>query len=105
MGASGRRQQKEKELHFILPWGRKGTFMEHRIILPAEANPKDEILSLRALKKCNLVNVIAITHVGAEALDYLLAKGDYAGLAKLPRDASPTRLVNRCSATGRRSAS
>ena len=24
------------------------------------------------------------------------AKRDYAGLAKLPRDASPTRIVNRC---------
>ncbi len=32
----------------------------------------------------------------------LKAKRDYAGLAKLPRDASPTRLVNRCSMTGRR---
>ena len=32
----------------------------------------------------------------------LKAKKDYAGLAKLPRDASPTRLVNRCAMTGRR---
>ncbi len=32
----------------------------------------------------------------------LKAKRDYAGLAKLPRDAGPTRLVNRCSMTGRR---
>jgi small subunit ribosomal protein S14 len=32
----------------------------------------------------------------------LKAKRDYAGLAKLPRDASPTRIVNRCSFTGRR---
>jgi small subunit ribosomal protein S14 len=30
------------------------------------------------------------------------AKRDYAGLAKLPRDASPTRIVNRCSVSGRR---
>ena len=30
------------------------------------------------------------------------AKKDYAGLAKLPRDASPTRLVNRCAMSGRR---
>jgi len=28
-------------------------------------------------------------------------KGDYEGLAKLPRDASPVRLKNRCSITGR----
>jgi small subunit ribosomal protein S14 len=32
----------------------------------------------------------------------LKAKKDYAGLTKLPRDASPTRLVNRCAMTGRR---
>jgi len=32
----------------------------------------------------------------------LKARRDYAGLSKLPRDASPSRLVNRCSMTGRR---
>ena len=32
----------------------------------------------------------------------LKAKRDYAGLAKLPRDASPIRLVNRCAMSGRR---
>lgn len=32
----------------------------------------------------------------------LKAKKDYAGLAQLPRDASPTRLVNRCKSSGRR---
>lgn len=31
----------------------------------------------------------------------LKAAGDYAGLADLPRDASPTRLRNRCELTGR----
>jgi len=34
----------------------------------------------------------------------LKAKKDYAGLAQLPRDASPIRLVNRCKLTGRRRA-
>jgi len=34
----------------------------------------------------------------------LKAKRDYAGLAKLPRDASPIRVVNRCSMSGRRHA-
>jgi len=34
----------------------------------------------------------------------LKAKKDYAGLAKLPKDASPVRLVNRCRITGRRHA-
>ena len=32
----------------------------------------------------------------------LKANKDYAGLSKLPRDASPVRLVNRCKASGRR---
>ncbi|MCC7376390.1 MAG: 30S ribosomal protein S14 [Verrucomicrobiales bacterium] len=32
----------------------------------------------------------------------LKAKGDYEGLAKLPRDASPVRLINRCRVSGRR---
>jgi len=34
----------------------------------------------------------------------LRAKGDYAALAKLPRNASPVRLVNRCAISGRRRA-
>jgi len=32
----------------------------------------------------------------------LKAKGDYAGLSKLPKDASPVRVVNRCKLSGRR---
>ena len=32
----------------------------------------------------------------------LKAKGDYAGLSKLPKNASPVRLVNRCQISGRR---
>lgn len=34
----------------------------------------------------------------------LKAKKDYAALAQLPRDASPSRVVNRCKVTGRRHA-
>ena len=34
----------------------------------------------------------------------LKAEKDYIGLSQLPRDASPTRLVNRCQITGRRRA-
>ena len=32
----------------------------------------------------------------------LKRKGDYAGMQALPREASPVRLVNRCSRSGRR---
>jgi len=34
----------------------------------------------------------------------LKAKKDYAALSQLPRDASPTRVVNRCEVSGRRRA-
>jgi small subunit ribosomal protein S14 len=34
----------------------------------------------------------------------LKAAGDFVGLSLLPRDASPTRLVNRCRVSGRRRA-
>ena len=34
----------------------------------------------------------------------LKAKKDYQGLSQLPRDASPTRVVNRCEVSGRRRA-
>lgn len=34
----------------------------------------------------------------------LKAKRDYAGLSKLPKNASPTRVINRCAMSGRRRA-
>lgn len=37
----------------------------------------------------------------AERRRALLEAGDYDGLQKLPRNASPTRVKNRCSLTGR----
>ena len=40
----------------------------------------------------------------AELRAELKKKGDYVGLTQLPRDASPTRVVNRCQVSGRRRA-
>jgi small subunit ribosomal protein S14 len=40
----------------------------------------------------------------AELRQKLKAEKDYVGLSMLPRDASPTRLINRCEITGRRRA-
>ncbi|MCB1131496.1 MAG: 30S ribosomal protein S14 [Verrucomicrobiae bacterium] len=40
----------------------------------------------------------------AELREKLKAEKDYVGLTLLPRDASPTRLVNRCEFSGRRRA-
>lgn len=47
--------------------------MQEKIILLVEDNPKDEALTLRALRKSNIVNRVDIARDGAEALDYLLA--------------------------------
>ncbi len=52
--------------------------MEQKIILLVEDNPDDEALTLRALKKNNILNEVVVAHDGAEALDYLFAEGAHA---------------------------
>jgi two-component system response regulator len=47
-------------------------------ILLVEDNPSDEELTLRALKKSNILNPVTVVRDGAEALDYLLARGKHA---------------------------
>ncbi len=47
-------------------------------ILLVEDNPRDVELTLRALKKHNLANNVCVVKDGAEALDYVFAKGAYA---------------------------
>ena len=43
-----------------------------RPILLVEDNPHDEELTLRALRKSNVMNPVVVARDGAEALDYLL---------------------------------
>src|SRR2546421_11809632 len=52
--------------------------MESKVILLVEDNPRDEALTLRALKKSNIVNEIVIARDGVEALDYLFGTGAHA---------------------------
>ena len=58
-------------------------------ILLVEDNPTDAELTIRALKRKNLANKLVWVKDGAEALDFLFAKGDYSdrnmedGLPKL----------------------
>jgi two-component system response regulator len=48
------------------------------IILLVEDNPKDEALTLRALRKSGITNDVVVTRDGAEALDYLFCAGAFA---------------------------
>ncbi|MFZ0694904.1 MAG: response regulator, partial [Alphaproteobacteria bacterium] len=52
--------------------------MSERIILLVEDNPNDEALTLRALKKNNILNPVVVARDGAEALDYLFRRGIHA---------------------------
>ncbi|MDA8424406.1 MAG: response regulator [Nitrospiraceae bacterium] len=53
--------------------------MKTKIILLAEDNPDDVQLTLRALKKSNILNEVVVAQDGVEALDYLSGTGKYAG--------------------------
>lgn len=50
---------------------------DDKIILLVEDNPDDVALTLRALKRNNLMNEVVVVRDGAEALDYLYGQGEY----------------------------
>jgi CheY-like chemotaxis protein len=51
--------------------------MNEKVILLVEDNPDDEALTVRALKKNNILNEIVVARDGVEALEYLFAEGPY----------------------------
>jgi len=53
--------------------------MDSKVIFLVEDNPDDEALTLRALKKNNIGNQVVVARDGAEALDFLLGRGQYEG--------------------------
>jgi two-component system, response regulator len=59
--------------------------MTEKVILLVEDNPRDEALTLRALKKANVLNKVIVAHDGVEALDYLHARGTDGNLSPLPQ--------------------
>ena len=52
--------------------------MKGKIILLVEDNPDDVSLTLRALKKNNILNEVVVVNDGVQALDYLFGTGAYA---------------------------
>ncbi|MDQ5910465.1 MAG: hypothetical protein QG599_2561 [Pseudomonadota bacterium] len=54
---------------------------EIKRILLVEDDPHDVELTLEALEESNLANEVVVARDGAEALDYLYRRGDFAGRA------------------------
>jgi two-component system response regulator len=55
-----------------------------KTILLVEDNPDDLKLTLRAFKRNNILNTIAVAHDGVEALNFLFARGVHADRAATP---------------------
>jgi two-component system response regulator len=53
--------------------------LNEKPILLVEDNSDDEALTLRALRKSNILNEVIVVRDGAEALDFLFLRGEYAG--------------------------
>lgn len=66
--------------------------MKELTILLVEDNASDEELTLRAFKKNNILNRIIVARDGAEALDYLFARGPHAG--RDPKDTPQVVLLD-----------
>jgi CheY-like chemotaxis protein len=56
--------------------------MQSKYILLVEDNLDDELLTIRALKKNNLLNNVEVVRDGAEALDYIFKENKYKTLKK-----------------------
>jgi two-component system, response regulator len=56
-----------------------GSDVSKKLILLVEDNPDDVELTLRALKKSNILNEVIVARDGQQALDYMFGAGEYAG--------------------------
>lgn len=57
--------------------------MPDKVILLVEDNPDDEELTMRVLRRNNILNEIVVAHDGSEALDYLFGAAPYAEEGKI----------------------
>ena len=70
---------REKALVSGSVWGRKREYaMKHRKLLLVEDDAQDLRLTLRALKRINVVNEVDVVGDGAAALDYLFCRNAHA---------------------------
>jgi two-component system response regulator len=68
------------EQHFTFHYRtQRRELMDNKVILLVEDNPRDEALTLRALRKGNILNEIIVARDGVEALDYIFGRGKYLG--------------------------
>lgn len=58
---------------------------EDKVILLVEDNADDEVLARRAFKKNSIRNPVVVARDGAEALDFVFARGQFAGRDVLDR--------------------
>ncbi|MBY0316931.1 MAG: response regulator [Bdellovibrionales bacterium] len=58
--------------------------LKEKIILLVEDNQQDEILTIRALQKNNILNKVDVVRDGQEALDYIFRQGKYTHLENEP---------------------
>jgi two-component system response regulator len=56
----------------------------NKVILLVEDNQDDATLTLRAFKRSHVMNPIVVARDGIEALDFLLARGEYSDRAEAP---------------------
>lgn len=61
--------------------------VKEKYILLVEDSSNDEMLTLHALKSSRIVNRVEVVRDGAEALDYLFARGAYSGRNREDRPA------------------
>ena len=56
-----------------------GTSSDKKVILLIEDNIDDERLTLRALRKNNIINEVVVAYDGQEGLDFLFSEGSFSG--------------------------
>jgi small subunit ribosomal protein S14 len=88
-----RLQRLRKHLFLKRPQKRKSLTL--KIIIKNKTHMAKESMKAREVKRAKTVKKYA------EKRKALKAAGDYEGLQKLPRNASPIRMHNRCKLTGR----